>query len=135
MADPRPGRRAGRGRGRHDRGSGTVHVLGLTAVLAVLLLAVLLLAQAGAAAHRAGRAADLAALAAADTARGLAPGDPCGTAQRVARQNGAELVLCRLVEPERVVVDVRTTVALRGPAAALGPATGLARAGPPEHLP
>ena len=45
-----------------DRGSGTVHALTLTLVLGVLLVAVLLLAQAGIATHRAGKAADLAAL-------------------------------------------------------------------------
>ena len=91
--------------GAQDRGSGTVHVLTLAMVLGVLLLAVLLLAQAGIAAHRAGKAADLAALAAADTARGLVAGDPCGAAERVARDNGARLERCALVEPERVVVE------------------------------
>lgn len=115
-----------------DRGSGTVHALTLTMVLGVLLLAVLLLAQAGIATHRAGKAADLAALAAADTARGLVAGDPCATAADVARRNGAELELCELVEPERVVVDVRTTVALDGPLARFGAARGVSRAGPPE---
>lgn len=109
-----------------------MHALTLAMVLGALLLAVLMLAQAGVAAHRAGKAADLAALAAADTARGLVAGDPCGTAARVARDNGAELVVCRLVEPERVVVDVRTAVDLTGPLARLGPATGVSRAGPPE---
>lgn len=122
------------GRCRHgdgDRGSGTVHALTLTLVLGVLLVTVLLLAQAGIATHRAGKAADLAALAAADTARGLVAGDPCGTAGRVARENGARLERCALVEPERVV-DVGTSVALRGPLARLGSARGVSRAGPPE---
>ncbi|MFI7584906.1 Rv3654c family TadE-like protein [Kocuria sp. M1N1S27] len=108
-----------------------MHALTLTMVLGVLLLAVLMLAQAGIATHRAGKAADLAALAAADTARGLVAGDPCGTAARVAGDNGARLELCELVEPERVVVDVRTTVALEGPFARIGPARGVSRAGPP----
>lgn len=114
-----------------DRGSATVHALTLTMVLGVLLVAVLLLAQAGIATTRAGKAADLAALAAADTARGLVAGDPCATAARVARDNGATLELCRLVEPERVVVDVRTAVTLDGPLARFGSARGLSRAGPP----
>lgn len=109
-----------------------MHALTLTLVLGVLLLTVLLLAQAGIATHRAGKAADLAALAAADTARGLVAGDPCGTAERVARDNGARLERCALVEPERVVVDVRTTVALDGPLARFGTARGVSRAGPPE---
>lgn len=124
----------GHGNPDRDRGSGTVHALTLTMVLGVLLLAVLLLAQAGIATHRAGKAADLAALAAADTARGLVAGDPCATAADVARRNGAELELCELVEPERVVVDVRTTVALDGPLARFGAARGVSRAGPPEGL-
>ncbi|MEX5234349.1 hypothetical protein RCG96_00955 [Kocuria sp. CPCC 205236] len=136
MAEPvargGPGRGDGCRRGDGDRGSGTVHALTLTLVLGVLLLTVLLLAQAGIATHRAGKAADLAALAAADTARGLVAGDACGTAERVARDNGARLERCALVEPERVVVDVRTTVALDGPLARFGPARGVSRAGPPE---
>jgi secretion/DNA translocation related TadE-like protein len=115
-----------------DRGSGTVHVLTLVMVLGFLLTAVLLIAQAGIATHRAGKAADLAALAAADTARGLVAGDPCAVAERVARANGAELVRCALVAPERVVVDVRTVVRLDGPLAQWGPASGVSRAGPPE---
>ncbi|HST72222.1 Rv3654c family TadE-like protein [Kocuria sp. U4B] len=121
--------------GARDRGSATVHALTLTMLLGVLLLAVLLLAQAGIATHRAGKAADLAALAAADVARGLVAGDPCATAARVARDNGAALELCRPLEPERVVVDVRTSVGLRGPLARLGPAVGVSRAGPPEAAP
>ncbi|KUG62022.1 hypothetical protein AVL61_02775 [Kocuria rosea subsp. polaris] len=125
------GRRRGRDRD-GDLGSGTVHALTLALVLGVLLLTVLLLAQAGIATHRAGKAADLAALAAADTARGLVAGDPCGTAERVARENGARLERCELLEPERVVVDVRTTVALDGPLARIGSARGVSRAGPPE---
>lgn len=116
-----------------DRGSGTVHALTLTMVLGVLLLTVLALAQAGVATHRAGKAADLAALAAADTARGLTAGDPCATAARVARDNGARLELCRLLEPERVVVDVRTEVGLAGPLARWGSAAGVSRAGPPPE--
>ncbi|MUN62186.1 hypothetical protein GMA12_03345 [Kocuria sediminis] len=115
-----------------DRGSGTVHALTLSLVLGVLLVTVLLLAQAGVATHRAGKAADLAALAAADVARGLVAGEPCGAAARVARANGAQLELCELVEPERVVVDVGTEVALEGPLARFGAARGVSRAGPPE---
>lgn len=136
--DPDRPRESGRGSGRaedpgreRDRGSGTVHVLTLTMVLGVLLVAVLLLAQAGVASHRAAKAADLAALAAADAARGLVVGEPCATARRVARGNGAELELCRLVPPGLVVVDVRTEVPLDGPLARFGPARGIARAGPP----
>ncbi|MFI7482239.1 Rv3654c family TadE-like protein [Kocuria sp. M1R5S2] len=128
--EPVPRDAAGRARA-DDRGSGSVHALTLAMVLGVLLLAVLLLAQAGIAASRAGRAADLAALAAADTARGLVAGEPCAAARRAASDNGAQLELCRLVPPELVVVDVRTSVALGGPLAPFGPALGVSRAGPP----
>lgn len=128
---PAGGPATGHGNQDGDRGSGTVHVLTLTMVLGVLLVTVLLLAQTGVATHRAAKAADLAALAAADAARGLVVGEPCTTARRVARDNGAELELCRLVPPDLVVVDVRTEVALDGPLERLGPARGVSRAGPP----
>ena len=119
--------------GDRDRGSGTVHALTFTMVLGVLLVGVLLLAQAGIATHRAGKAADLAALAAADTARGLVAGEPCAAAERVARDNGARLEQCELVGPERVVVDVRTAVVLDGPLSRFGAARGVSRAGPPAE--
>ncbi|MCW2637141.1 MAG: Helicase/secretion neighborhood TadE-like protein, partial [Blastococcus sp.] len=52
------------GRIGEDRGSATVWVLALSAVLAVLGVAIALVAAAAVARHRAGTAADLAALAA-----------------------------------------------------------------------
>ncbi|UPO78876.1 flp pilus-assembly TadE/G-like family protein [Arthrobacter sp. Helios] len=59
-----------------------------------LLLALLVLAQATIGAARAGAAADLAALAGADTIRALRVGDPCTVAAEVAARNGAELGSC-----------------------------------------
>ena len=97
--------------GDRDEGSGTVHGLTLAAVLCTLLIALLLVAQAGIATHRAAKAADLAALAAADVARGLSPGIPCETAQAVARENGADAVECEVVAPENTTVDVTATTA------------------------
>ncbi|MEU0670576.1 Rv3654c family TadE-like protein [Streptomyces lavendulocolor] len=63
------------------------------AVMCVVFAAILALGQAVAARHRAGGAADLAALAAADRAlRGAS--DACGAAGRVARAQAAEVVRC-----------------------------------------
>lgn len=118
-----------------ETGSGTVHGMTIAVTLCALLLVILLLAQAGITTHRAAKAADLAALAAADTARGLAGGVPCDVATAVARDNGAALDSCALVGPENTTVDVRTSIALPGPLARLGPARGVSRAGPPAGEP
>ena len=118
-----------------DEGSGTVHGLTLAAVLCTLMIALLLVAQAGIATHRAAKAADLAALAAADVARGLSPGIPCETAQAVARENGADAVECEVVAPENTTVDVTATIDLPPPLTLLGPARGVSRAGPPPGEP
>lgn len=118
-----------------DRGSGTVHGMTIAVTLCALLLVILLLAQAGITTHRAAKAADLAALAAADSARGLAGGVPCDVAAAVARENAAALDGCRLVAPDNTTVEVRTSIALSGPLARLGPARGISRAGPPPEGP
>lgn len=118
-----------------DEGSGTVHGLTLAAVLCTLLIALLLVAQAGIATHRAAKAADLAALAAADVARGLSPGAPCDVAGAVARENGADAVECAVVAPENTSVDVTATIDLPSPLTPLGPARGVSRAGPPPGEP
>lgn len=113
-----------------ERGAGTVLALGLAlAVLAVATL-VLLLAQSAVAASRAAAAADLAALAAADAARGIVPGEPCAVARDVALKNGAILLDC--AEGADMTVQVRTG---RGAGPFLGMAWGLARAGPPPGPP
>ncbi|MGI5356549.1 Rv3654c family TadE-like protein [Streptomyces sp. CA-252508] len=76
-----------------DRGAATVWVAMAAAVMCVVFAAILALGQAVAARHRAGGAADLAALAAADRAlRGAS--DACGAAGRVARAQAAEVVRC-----------------------------------------
>lgn len=117
-------------------GSGTVLVVGLASVAVFGLLVILTLASVASAAGRAATAADLAALAAADTARGLAPGEPCAVASETARRNGARLEGCRRSDGG-VVVDVWTSVQV-GPAAAwlarVGlDASGRSRAGPPTR--
>ncbi|GEC99016.1 hypothetical protein KVA01_11710 [Kocuria varians] len=118
-----------------DAGSGTVHGMTLAVVLCFLLVAVLLVAQAAILTHRAAKAADLAALAAADVARGLNPGVPCDVAARVATENGARIEECSPVAPENTTVDVTAVVELPAPLTVLGPATGLSRAGPPPDDP
>lgn len=94
--------------------------------MCVVFAAVLALGQAVAARHQAGGAADLAALAAADRALWGAA-DACGTAARVARAQGAEVVRCTL---RGEIVDV-TARARFGPYAPVV----RARAGPPGALP
>ncbi|AZM54609.1 hypothetical protein DMA15_20305 [Streptomyces sp. WAC 01529] len=76
-----------------DRGAATVWVAVVMAVLCVVCGAVLAMGQAVVARHRAGGAADLAALAAADRwAAGASAA--CAGAGRVAREQGARLVRC-----------------------------------------
>lgn len=116
-------------------GAGTVLTCGFAVLLMSLIAAVVLLAQAGAAASRAATAADLAALAAADASRGLLPGDPCTVAAETAAANGATLLSCSRDGPGGTVVEVRTSAGVDDPTVdwfALVPdATGRARAGPP----
>lgn len=110
---------------RDEAGAGTVVAAGLALAMLLLLALVLGLGQAAVAAAKAARAADLAALSAADSYRGLAPGDPCNAAADVAARNGAVLTRCSLGGDFSVEVEVAVGTALPWPA------TGLARAGPP----
>jgi secretion/DNA translocation related TadE-like protein len=104
-----------------DGGSATVWVAMATTVLCAVFAIVLAMGQAVVARHRAGAAADLAALAAADHAlSGTA--DACGRASRVARAQGAEVVRCAVTGE---VADV-TALARFGPYAPVV----RARAGP-----
>lgn len=111
-----------------ERGSGTVLVLGLSAVVLVLLSVVLLLGSVVTARHRASVSADLAALAGADVVLGRAGGDPCGRAAEVARAHDSLLERCVVGTDDSVAVAVSTRP--RGGAAVLGTATAHARAGP-----
>lgn len=124
-----------------ERGSGTVVAIGIIAVLMVLLALVSVLGTAAAAKAQAVRAADLSALAAADTARGLNTGDPCSVAEQVATRNGAELENCTVggEYPTEITVTVSHEAAVVVIPDAL-PLSGLrashtSRAGPPEALP
>ncbi|MDO5618561.1 Rv3654c family TadE-like protein [Kocuria sp.] len=132
---PLPGLGRGGGPSDADSGAGTVFALSTILVAIFLLGVVLLVGQAAIVKHRAGNVADLSALAAADVARGLMPGDPCDMARRVAESNDAELLECALVEPELTTVDVQVGVDLTGVLAPLGQAKNISRAGPPENSP
>ena len=110
-----------------ERGSATVWTVALSAVLAVVGAAVLLIGAAVVARHRAGSAADLAALAAAGRAvQGDA--DPCAAAHEVAAANGATVDSCAV--SAAAVVELRVHVPVRlGPLGVVD-APARARAGP-----
>ncbi|MGW0711616.1 Rv3654c family TadE-like protein [Streptomyces sp. NPDC002643] len=125
---PWPGAGPGRLRraGRSDRGSATVWVVGVLAVLCVVFGAALAVGQAVVVRHRAAAAADLAALAAAD--HWMKGGEAaCATAERVARAQDSRVVRC---EVEGEISDVTA-------ASGVGPfmAEERARAGPPGPVP
>jgi secretion/DNA translocation related TadE-like protein len=109
-----------------ERGSGTVLAAGLALVVMMAMALMLLLAQSAVLASRAASAADLAALAAADALRGLAPGEPCTVAAEVGARHGAAVVGCR--EGAGQTVEVRTELVER---TVFGAAHGRSRAGPP----
>ena len=109
-----------------ERGAGTVLALGLGMLVLAAAVLIVLLAQSAAMAFRAAAAADLAALAAADAARAITPGEPCAVAADVAHRNGARVLSC--LEGPGSTVQVRTELDSH---TAWGGATGLARAGPP----
>ncbi|WP_327368236.1 Rv3654c family TadE-like protein [Streptomyces sp. NBC_01217] len=109
-----------------DRGLATVWVAMTTATLCAVFAVVLALGQVVVARHRAGGAADLAALAAADRAlRG--PGEACGAAEEVAAAQGAVVVRCTV---RGEIADVTARVGF-GP---YEPAVR-SRAGPQEAAP
>ncbi|WP_256260164.1 helicase [Streptomyces atratus] len=97
-----------------------------TATLCAVFAVVLALGQVVAVRHRAGGAADLAALAAADRAL-QGPGAACGAAEQVAAAQGAVVVRCAV---RGEVADVTARVSF-GP---YEPAVR-SRAGPPEAAP
>ena len=112
-----------------ERGSGTVIVLGIIAVLLAMAVCAGGLIQAQAAAGKARSAADLAALGGATALSSVvAPGEPCETAGRVARANGAEATECTVVG-EDVVVEVSVRTRVLG---VVREAVSAARAGPAD---
>lgn len=129
------------GRLRQERGSGTVAALGIITALILMLALVHVLSAAAVAKGQAVRAADLAALAGADTARGLNSGDPCTVAEQVTLRNGAVLEDCEVGGDHPT--EVRVSVSRDFDVAALAAwvpvpqlqASAAARAGPPAALP
>ena len=121
------GRGAAPATGAGERGSATVWLVALAGLLAVVGVATVLVGAAVVGRHRAGAAADLAALAGAGRA---VLGDPaaCAVATTVAIANGASMDSCRIGAGAVVEVHVRVPVRL----GLLGTvsARGRARAGP-----
>ncbi|WJL96219.1 helicase [Microbacterium sp. ET2] len=97
-----------------------VGVVGMTAALAVGLVAV---GGAAVQAQRVAGVADAAALAAADAASGVLAGAPCERAAQMAATIGGELTRCELD-------DLVATVSVEGRVLGL-PVSASARAGPP----
>lgn len=105
------------GRLRRDVGSGTVLVIGLVAVVALLALSLGTVAVGYQARSRAQTAADLAALAGAnalDVPRGVEVAEdarlttaPCARAGEAAHRNGARVVACRAAVRGVLSVTVR----------------------------
>lgn len=100
--------------GRDERGSGTVLMIGVIAVLLVLGSTALVVCGYLIAGHRARAAADLAAFSGASVAaRG---GDPCAAARRNAHAHGARVVSCdRVGDQIDFVVTVTAAVATTSP--------------------
>ncbi|KRD45675.1 hypothetical protein ASE38_08830 [Cellulomonas sp. Root930] len=114
---------AARARRGGDRGSGTVLLLALVAVLLVVAGLLGLLAAAQLARGRAQTAADLGALAGAAQLLAAGSGDPCAVAAQTVRRNGGTLAACS--DDGQGVLTVRVAVPT-----AIGAASAWARAGP-----
>jgi secretion/DNA translocation related TadE-like protein len=104
----------------------TVVAIGLGAVLSAAALVGVVVGGVVTARHRAGAAADFAAIAAAEHAYdGSAAA--CRAAAAIAAADAADLDSCRVVDG---IAEVRVSVRVSGPFARLGPARATARAGP-----
>ncbi|GAA4284633.1 hypothetical protein GCM10022261_21640 [Brevibacterium daeguense] len=110
-----------------DRGSSTVVSVAVGAAALGLTVGLGLGAQAFLAHARVDSAADLAALAAADAARGITPGEPCAVAQETAEHGGAEITEC-IARPDLGTAKVVAEIDLPSP---LGSVSATAVAGTP----
>ncbi|MDP9399185.1 MAG: flp pilus-assembly TadE/G-like family protein [Actinomycetota bacterium] len=110
-----------------QRGSATVLVLALCMVVVAAGAGSLALVHVVSARHRAGAAADLAALGASTRGRAGEHGAACTTAAELAASAGARLVRCERRGDDVFVV---AEVDVRGWLPGLGPARVPARAGP-----
>ncbi|MDU0314123.1 histidine kinase [Phycicoccus sp. M110.8] len=96
-----------------DRGSGTVLMVAVVALVFLLTVAGVAVASAVLAVHRARAAADLGALAGAVVlAQGESSSSACGAARAVAARNGAVLLDCGAGADGSVVVRAATRVTL-----------------------
>lgn len=117
---------------REERGSGTVMITALVVIALLLTGALLAWVAATHAAMNAASAADLAALAGADTARGLRPGDPCAVAGELAAANNAQLESCVVeADGQTVMVSAKVGITMEIMGFELFPARAKARAGAP----
>jgi secretion/DNA translocation related TadE-like protein len=109
-----PGRRCSRRTGERvgptDSGAAAIYILVLVGAMTAAALTSLAAGQALAVRHRAGAAADLAALAAADRVLEGA-GPACAHGDSIARANGARLVRCKITGD---VVDVLVEISPPG---------------------
>lgn len=117
---------AGEVSGRRDRGSATVWVVAVMAVVWGLAYVLVQVGMARVAVHAARTAADLGALAAAELAV-AAPGEACGRAAEVVAANDARIVSCEI---EGGVSEVTARVRMRFPGLDGREASATARAGP-----
>jgi secretion/DNA translocation related TadE-like protein len=109
-----------------ERGSATVVILAVIAVVLMLTVSGLMLASAVVGSHRARSAADLAALAASGVLmRGETPVAACRSAAQVAAANHGRLQGCAAVGTE-----ARVSIAVPAGVKGLGVATARSRAGP-----
>ena len=118
-----------------EAGNGTVLMIAVVFLAFFALVVVLMLSAAGHAASKAATAADLAALAGADAARLLIPGEPCAVAGQTARTNHAIVTECSRqgTSGEIVKIAVKVPVAMVGWLPPFGHAVAVARAGPPPQ--
>jgi secretion/DNA translocation related TadE-like protein len=108
---------------RDERGAGSVLVVAILGATMLLFMLSAPLYRGIANKHVAAGAADAAAVAAADVARGIVPGSPCEQAGVVAAANGSVLSGC-------IIDGVVATVTVQAGSAALSAAV-TATAGPP----
>jgi len=118
-----------------EAGNGTVLMVAVVFMAFFALVVVLMLSAASHAASKAATAADLAALAGADAARSLIPGEPCSVAGQSARTNQAVVTECSRqgTNGEIVKITVKVPVAMVGWLPPFGHAVAVARAGPPPQ--
>lgn len=109
-----------------ERGSASIWVLSAASVVGIVATVAVLLGQTELAAHRAGAAADLGAIAAADDAL-AGPAAACASAVAVAAAADGRLVSCVVVDG---VSDVRAEAALPPVLRRFGRSVARSRAGP-----